>query len=101
MVKVINQNARQLLADVPDANVFYLNDGRILRNMEDLRDALDSMSDDLFLYHNNTDKNDFYNWVKDIIGDDKLSHDLLRSHSSARAFKSVSQRVALLKSKIR
>ena len=100
MVKVISLEAERLLAEVPEAYVFYLNDGRILRNMENLRDALNSMSDDLFAYHANTEKNDFYNWVRDIINDEKLAKDLLRARNRIQTFRAVSRRAAFLKGKM-
>jgi len=45
-------------------------------------------------------KNDFSNWVRDVIGDEKLSRDLQKSTTQAQAAKSVADRVTWLKSKI-
>jgi len=81
--------------------VFYLNDGRILKNIENLRDALNTMTDELFAYHVNSGKNDFSKWVIDVIIDEKLARDLLKAKDKTQAFKAVSQRVAFLKSKLR
>jgi len=100
MAKNINAEAVKMLADVPFEYVFYLNDGRILKNMENLRDVLYSMSDELFAYHVNAEKNDFSKWVIDIIVDEKLAKDLFRAKDKMQAFKAVSQRVAFLKGKL-
>jgi len=100
MVKVIGHEAKRLLADVPDEYVFYLNDGRILKNMENLRDALNAMSDELFAYHVNSAKNDFSNWVRDIMNDEKLAKDLLKTSNRLQSFKVLSQRVAFLRNRM-
>jgi len=99
MAKKTNIDAVKLLADVPAEYVFYLNDGRILKNMEYLRDALSTMSDDLFIFHVNTEKNDFYKWVTDIIGDEKLASAILRARDKIQTYKAISQRVTFLKNK--
>jgi hypothetical protein len=87
------------LADVPQEYVFWCCDGRILKNLRELCDALSAMSDDTFSYHVNAAKNDFYNWVKDIIKDDTLAKDLLEAASSTAAVRVVTERIAFLSSK--
>ena len=99
MVKVMGREAGALLNNVPDEYVFYLNDGRILRNMEELKDALKSMSDELYAYPVNAEKNDFSNWVRDIICDEKLARDLLKSKDRIQSYRVVAQRIAFLKPK--
>ena len=59
MAKIGGHEIQEYLANVTGEHVFYLNDGRILRNMEELRDAINSMSDELYAYHVNEEKNDF------------------------------------------
>ncbi len=87
------------LADVPSEYVFYLNDGRILHNLIELRDSFKSMSDELYTYHVNSEKNDFYNWVNDIIKDTKLVKDLQKAKTKEAAEKKISQRVSYLQGK--
>jgi hypothetical protein len=64
------------LTRVPEAHVFWVCDGRVLRDIGELRDALVSMSDQTYAYHANESKNDFTNWIRDIIGDEQLAKDL-------------------------
>ncbi len=62
----------QQIAD--DARHFYVRDGRILKNLQELRAHLKGeMSDETFSYHCNSEKNDFANWIRDVIGDRKLA----------------------------
>jgi len=87
------------LADVPQEHVFWCCDGRILKNLSELCDALGAMSDDTFAYHVNAAKNDFHNWVKDIIRDDALASDLLKAANAGTAVRVVTERIAFLSSK--
>ncbi|MBR9705798.1 hypothetical protein GOV14_02065 [Candidatus Pacearchaeota archaeon] len=58
---------------------FYVCDGQVLTSIGDLAGSLKhDMSDDAFKFHCNTDKNDFVNWISDVVGDKKLSKSLAR-----------------------
>ncbi len=100
MVKITRSVAEGMLGDVPEEKRFWCCDGRYLKNLEELEAALGQMADDIFRYHVNEAKTDFSNWVRDVIGDDKLSRDLLKSTSQAQAARSVAERISWLKSKI-
>ena len=97
--KMTRRDAQKLLANVPEEYVFWSCDGRILRNMKELGEALNSMTQETYAYHSNTEKNDFSNWVRDIIGDKKLAEDLLRLQDRVAAAKAVSERIAFLRKK--
>jgi hypothetical protein len=92
-------NNEVYLADVPQEFVFWCCDGRILKNLRELCDALGAMSDDTFAYHVNEAKNDFHNWAKDIIKDDALASDLLKAANSTAAARVVTERIAFLSRK--
>ncbi len=100
MVTISKVIARNWLGDVPDDKRFYCVDGRTMKNFSELETALNEMTDDSFRYHSNESKSDFHNWVKDVIGDDKLAKDLKASASRALAAKKVGARITFLKSKI-
>jgi len=59
---------------IKSENFFFLNDGSRLRSMEDLRSALRKMNDSTFRYHVNEERNDFYNWIKDVFNNFKLAN---------------------------
>ncbi len=98
MVKKVIQNV-DYLADVTAEFVFYLNDGRILHNLIDLSNAFVSMSNELYAYHVTLEKNDFCNWISDVIHDDKLVKDLKKVNNKEEAGKIISHRVSYLQGK--
>lgn len=96
MDKVLKQDAKKFLANVPEEYVFRCCDGRTFRNMKELGQAFNNMGDEGFTYHANTEKNDFSNWVKDIIKDEKLARDLAKSSNQSEAAKAVVSRISFL-----
>ncbi len=96
MTTLTNQDAKKWLADVPEEYVFWCCDGRTMRNMLELAEALNTMMDEVFAYHANQQKNDFSTWVRDIIRDDRLADDLLQVSSRTAAAVIVTQRAASL-----
>jgi len=91
--------AARLLGNVPEEYLFWCNDGRQLRNMKELAEALANMSDETFAYHSNAMKNDFSAWVRNIIKDEKLARDLDDFTSRTQAARIVADRVAALSAK--
>ena len=55
---------------------FVLRDGRHIRNLLDLADAMDEMTDEIFFHHVNDFKNDFAAWVSEVFEDHDLSERL-------------------------
>ncbi|MFA5054567.1 MAG: hypothetical protein WC562_00100 [Dehalococcoidia bacterium] len=99
-IKVTKQDAQKFLADVPEKNTFWCCDGRIFRNMSELADGLETMSDETFFYHSNDEKHDFSNWLNEVIEDEKLGRDLSRPLTRREAAKRVNDRVTLLNLKL-
>jgi len=100
MVKISKTIAEERLADVPQEKRFWCSDGRVLKSLPELGVALKQMDEETFRHHSSESRNDFSNWVRDVIGDEKLSRDLLKSTTQAQAAKSIDDSVAWLKSKI-
>ncbi|MFW6102527.1 MAG: hypothetical protein ACOC6O_02600 [Chloroflexota bacterium] len=100
VVRITKDVAEKRLAGVSDDVVFRCHDGRILRNLRELRDALAGMENDVFVHHVGEGKNDFSTWVRDIIGDEKLANDLKKSPTREEAAKVVSSRITFLESKL-
>lgn len=101
MAKMLKKTAKKFMANVPEEYAFHCQDGRTLKNINELEDALNSMSDEIFSYHSNDGKSDFSNWVRDIIKDQKLSKDLLKSTKRKQALQSVKERTIYLNSIIK
>jgi hypothetical protein len=100
MARILRADAERLLANVPEEYNFRCCDGHIFRSMKELGEAFTSMPDETFSVHANQSKNDFSNWVRDVIKDEKLARDLAKSTTSAQAAKSVAARLAFLQSKL-
>jgi len=99
MAGTLKEQAQKFLSKVPEEYVFLCQDGRVLRDMNELAEALSAMTDETFAYHSNVEKKDFTNWVRDIIGDEKLAKDLEKATSRAQAAKQASSRVGFLSRK--
>lgn len=96
MAKTTSVDPAKILAAVPDEYVFRLCDGRVLKDMKALSEALADMPEETFAFHVNSEKNDFAKWVKDIICDDRLADDLMRSKDHFQAARAVSLRISTL-----
>jgi hypothetical protein len=48
---------------------FWVNQGPILKDMQELADALKTMSEKMFAHHVNKDRNDFADWVEGVLKD--------------------------------
>ena len=100
IAKVSKEEAKRRLGDVPDDKRFWCHDGKIIKNLRELRKALNDMSDETFHYHLGGGRNDFSKWIRDVVGDDKLAEDLSKARSRMQASQAVAQRISFLESKI-
>ena len=100
IIKISKEEANRRLGDVPDGKLFWCHDGKLIKNLGELEKALNDMSDETFHYHASEGRNDFSNWVRDVVGDNKLANDLSRAKSRIQASKAVAQRISFLESKI-
>ena len=99
MARITKEIADRMLGEVAPEKQFYCADGKYLKSLTELKVALEEMSDEIYRYHSNEIKTDFSNWVRDVIGDAKLSRDLLKSASRTQAEKNVANRIAWLQNK--
>ena len=100
MAGIPKEQAQKFLSKVPEEYVFRCQDGRLLRDMKELAEALTTMTDETFTYHSNLEKKDFSNWVREIIGDEKLARDLEKATDRTQAAKQVASRVGVLSRKL-
>jgi H+-transporting ATPase len=66
-----------------------------------LAKGLVAISDDTFAYHVNSERNDFCNWVRDVIGDKKLASELATATNRTQAAGYVTDRLAALTGKVK
>ncbi len=97
MKRTKTEDANKILADAQGERCFWVNNGPVLRNLYELYGALKEMSNRTFQHHVNNEKNDFSAWVKEVIGDEKLANELLKSKNKLTAAKYVESRITALK----
>lgn len=56
MAGILKEQAQKFLSKVPEEYVFRCQDGRVLRDMKELAEALTTMTDETFAYHSNIEK---------------------------------------------
>lgn len=78
------KEARPLVYSLNETS-FWVADGQILNNLTALRDALDGMSKDIYIYHAAGRKNDFANWVEVVLCDGRCAKDLRKAKSKSSA----------------
>jgi hypothetical protein len=100
IMKISKEEASRRLGDVSDEKRFWCHDGKFIKNLVELEKALNSMGDETFHYHVGEGKNDFSNWVRDVLGDNRLANDVSKAKSRIQASKVVAQRISFLESKI-
>ena len=91
------EDARRILAQIGGERCFWVNNGPVLSNLDELYKALSEMKKETFTHHVNAEKNDFAAWVKEVSGDQKLAEDLLRVKSKKGMALKIKQRIAYLK----
>lgn len=92
------EKARQILADAPHDKVFWLSNGHSLKNLKELRNALTTISPDVFNHHVNVGKNDFANWIRAIAKDSDLADELVKTRTQHLTLLKVNARVRELES---
>jgi len=98
--KVSKEEAKRYLRDVPDDKRFWCHDGKIIKNLRELRKVLIDISDETFHYHLGGGRNDFSKWIRDVVGDDKLAEDFSKTKSRMQASQAVAERISFLERKI-
>jgi hypothetical protein len=91
------KNTARFLSDVQPERSFWVSNGWIVRNMKELPLALRKMNNDTFVYHVNKSKNDFYNWVSDVVGDKKLAFDIKSAYNKSDMIAAIERRIEQLK----
>jgi hypothetical protein len=100
IVRISKEEAMRRLGDVPDDKPFWCHDGKIIKNIRELRTSLNDMSDETFHYHLGEGRNDFSKWIKDVVGDTQLAEDLSKAKSRMQASQAVAQRISFLESRM-
>lgn len=84
---------KKVLGEAPVEQHFIVADGRKLKNIIELADALETMTEEIFRHHVNEAKNDFSTWVKDVFYDHSLAEDIARAKNRMEAQISILRRL--------
>jgi hypothetical protein len=88
--------ALRFLSDVPESNRFWCNDGAVFSNLRDLKDALSNMNSETFSHHVNSEKNDFCNWINEVVGDKDLAKEISNLKDKKSIGKKLKERISKL-----
>jgi uncharacterized protein YeeX (DUF496 family) len=91
--KILSEEAEAILSDAHPSHHFKIHMGATVKNLEELADVLEVMDEATFKHHVTKEKNDFHNWVRDIITDVELSKKLLNTKKRKIAAEHVRKRV--------
>lgn len=88
-----SEYAKKLLSNVDAHHHFHVHTGSGLKNLYELSEALEIMDEATFKHHVNKEKNDFANWIRDVIGDLKLAEEIVNYYDKKRISNSVKNRI--------
>ncbi|MFH1439420.1 MAG: hypothetical protein ABIG89_02565 [Candidatus Woesearchaeota archaeon] len=92
------EKAKKILSDVhPDVS-FKLLSGGELKNLKHLLDELKDMNVKTFLHHVTPDRNDFANWINDVLEDKDLAEELSYSYDKEQMGQLIKNRILELQS---
>ena len=86
-----------LLKEVKSKHYFWVHNGMIIKSIEELFIALELMNNSTFKFHVTKYKNDFSKWVRDVIKDEGLAKNLLKTQDKHASAIKVIKRVKELK----
>jgi len=89
---------RVFLEDVPERYAFHLKNGKKILSVGQLAKELEKMEADIFYHHVTPGRNDFHNWIRDIVLDIELAEKILGAKTPKDARKIIIERVAFIKS---
>ena len=72
---------KKILLNADPAKQFWTADGRAIKNLFGLSRAFEEMSNEVYTYHANENKNDFSSWVQDVFGERRLAKRLGESRT--------------------
>ena len=89
--------AKRILSDCRPDQCFWVHNGPAIKNLNELSTVMKSLNDEQFTHHVNKEKNDFSNWISDVIGDSLLAAELSKAKNKSAAIKKVNSRIGRLK----
>ena len=76
VAKKSQKNSKKQKAVSPE-NYFFTADGRIIKNLIQLADTLDGITDEVFFHHVTDERNDFSNWIREVLEEPRLADQMV------------------------
>ncbi|MBU1198609.1 MAG: hypothetical protein KJ685_02140 [Nanoarchaeota archaeon] len=90
----------RVLSDVPQPHMaFWFTNGTIVRNIYELVNDVEACDSKTFEYHLNKEKNDFYRWILEVLGDDVLAKAIKKEFDQKKFVAKVRKRIKELEEK--
>lgn len=87
-------DAVKILSDVPEPKLaFWFTNGVIAKNIYELVNTIETCDKSTFAYHVNAEKNDFYNWILEVLGDYVLAKRLKKEKDQQKYAKKIRRRI--------
>ena len=90
-------DAKKILSAVQPEKAFWVNNGPVLKSLEEFAAALKKLKPEQFLHHVNKQKNDFAKWISEVVGDAILAQRIRVLKTREAMAKAVQQRINALK----
>jgi hypothetical protein len=97
MVAEYRDRIEKIFSDVAPEHRFWLVKGGEVKNLEELTSALVTMEDATFKHHVTEERNDFSEWIKNIIQDTELAETLTKIKTRESTLKAIELRIESLK----
>lgn len=93
-----NLDVNRILSDCYSSDAFVFHDGFRVTNIHALLGQINFSSEEAFRYHVNkaTKKNDFAQWIAEVLGDYRLSNELREVYDKKKYVKIMKKRVEYL-----
>jgi chromosome condensin MukBEF ATPase and DNA-binding subunit MukB len=95
--KLTAEQANSFLRQLDTEKSFWVNNGAVLTNLEEFSKELKSIEPEQFSHHVTREKNDFANWISEVIGDQTLARTLSRAKTPRTVAQTVDKRLNYLK----
>ena len=87
--KKLPKKTKKLFITATEEQCFWINNGPVIKNLQDLSEALGAISKDQFIYHAYGDNNDFALWVEYVLLDKECAKKLMTAKTQKTAIKKV------------